>query len=249
VENPRPRVSSAISGHLQIDTAIDYYHGRLDTDSTETIQDHLALCPECAALLLDLESFSQAEASPPADRTAARLLAQGITQQLRAERWRRATALAASLLVATVLPLGILSLRAGRSATVSARQGPPPDANLPNVSLYPRSSHRGAESNRVDLAGSHQLIAIGLPTEEPPRAPDFALKLIDSSGRELLMLRGLQPTATGTFNIGLPAVLLQPGRYLLRLASVQRGQLIPLEDYDLVVMTPRANAVAPAPLR
>jgi Putative zinc-finger len=245
VENLRPRVRSAGSAHLPLDTLIDYYHGRLDPAAAETVQEHLALCPECAALVLDLESFAQAETAPPEDRTAARLLAQGITQQLRADRWRRTAAVAASLLLATVLPLGLYSLRAGRGAAVPATRGPTPEANLPIVSLYPRSSRRGAEVNRLDLPAGHRLVAVVLPTEEPPQAPDFALRVIGPSGREILLLRGLEPTSTGTFSVGLPASLLRPGRYQLWLTSVQRGRPITVEEYDLVVAGPGPGVAVP----
>src|ERR1044071_4745773 len=105
--------------HLDVGMLIDYHPRRLEKAAAAAVERHLAGCPRCAALRLDLTSFSLAEEDslPPREVTAARLLARSVLQQLRAERWPH-RARAASLLLAMVLPVGLYySLRAGRGGT------------------------------------------------------------------------------------------------------------------------------------
>ncbi|HEV3077691.1 MAG TPA: zf-HC2 domain-containing protein [Thermoanaerobaculia bacterium] len=247
MENLRAQAHPDSSVHPLMDTVIDYFHGRLDPEAMESVQEHLARCQACAALVLDLESFSAAELSAPEDAAAGRLLARGVRQRLRADRWRAVTALAAALLIAALVPLVLVSIGGRRQAAPPAASRLLPEANLLIASLIPRSSLRGgAETNRLGLAPGHRLVGLVLTSGEISGARDFSLALVDSSGRQALVLHGLRPTPTGTFNVGLPAGLLPPGRYQLRLTALRNGAPSAVETYDLEV-GPAAAPRSPQP--
>jgi|HubBroStandDraft_3_1064219.scaffolds.fasta_scaffold02674_2 hypothetical protein len=55
-----------LGSHLDADQLVAYHERRLAEAEAEHVRDHLALCGECAALLLDLASFSAPEPAAPA---------------------------------------------------------------------------------------------------------------------------------------------------------------------------------------
>lgn len=233
--------------HPSIETLIEYHQRRLGPEAADTLQEHLVHCSECASLILDLDRFSEPHPPPAEDAAAARLMARQILQRHRADRWRTAAMLAASILVVTLVPLGLRSLgKEGRSGEAVA-SAVAPEVNLPIASLVPSSSLRGsAEVNHLRIERGHGLIGLVLTTSELANTSDFSLLLIDASGRQLLALRGLRPTPLGTFSLGLPAARLQPGRYRLRLVGDRRSAQTALETYDLVV-DPAEDRGAPPP--
>jgi hypothetical protein len=112
----------------------------------------------------------------------------------------------------------------------------------------PRSSLRGAaEINRLQLESGHQLVGIVLTTSEAAGGRDLSLLVADASGRQVLALHGLRATALGSFNVGLPAPLLRPGRYQLHLVAAGRFKPAAVEDYDLLVAPAEPAGLRPAP--
>ncbi len=58
-----------LGAHLETDELVAYHEGTLPEESAERARDHLALCPECAGRLLDLDAFY--DASPAGTPEAA----------------------------------------------------------------------------------------------------------------------------------------------------------------------------------
>jgi hypothetical protein len=52
-------------GHPAVEELVAYHQDGLAEEARERLQDHLALCKECARLLLDLEGFADLE--PPSE--------------------------------------------------------------------------------------------------------------------------------------------------------------------------------------
>ena len=52
-------------GHPPVEELAAYHRGELAGEARELLRDHLALCAECARLLLDLENF--ADLGPPSE--------------------------------------------------------------------------------------------------------------------------------------------------------------------------------------
>jgi Putative zinc-finger len=56
--------------HAQPEALVAYHAGELSADDADALQDHLAVCPHCAHLLLDLDSFLAAPEDVAATRAA-----------------------------------------------------------------------------------------------------------------------------------------------------------------------------------
>lgn len=52
-------------GHPTVEELVAYHRGRLAKEAEELLRDHLALCKDCARMLLDLEAFPDLE--PPSE--------------------------------------------------------------------------------------------------------------------------------------------------------------------------------------
>jgi hypothetical protein len=52
-------------GHPAVEELVAYHQDELAGEARELLQDHLALCKDCARLLLDLEGFADLE--PPSE--------------------------------------------------------------------------------------------------------------------------------------------------------------------------------------
>ncbi len=243
-----PRVTTTSSFHPEMEDLIDYYQGQLDSPSAERIRDHLDDCPECMALVLDLEDFIQAESTPPAPEevTEARLVARAVTWEVRAERWRNAGLIAASLFLAASVPLGIYFWNHGQQPS-SAVAGLTPEANVPSASLYPRSALRGARENRLDIPRGARWVHVVLTTEELMDGEGYQAVIEDSAGREVLALDGLRPTSVGMFSLGLPAARLKSGNYGLRLFRPSGGKRTLIHEYPLKIVVIEAAASAGTP--
>jgi hypothetical protein len=241
---PQTVASSSQAAHPEMEELIDYYQENLDSTAEARVRAHLADCRECTALVLDLEDFVQAESSPPLpeEMTEARLVARAVSWEVRAEKWRNVGLLAASLLLATSVPLGIYSWHHSQRASPEVA-GLTPEANLPLISLYPRSALRGGKHNRLELPPGPRWVHIFLTTEDLPPATEYQLVVVDAAGHEVLSLGGLQPTAVGIFSIGLPSARVPAGAYGLLLFRLAGGKRALIEEYPLEVVATKGTGV------
>lgn len=245
---PQTVARSSQAAHPEMDELIDYYQERLDGTAAARVREHLADCRECTELVLDLEDFAQAESSPPMPEeiTEARLVARAVTWEVRAERWRNAGLIAASLFLATSVPLGLYFWSHGQRGS-SEVAGLSPEVNLPLISLYPRSALRGGRENRWEFQPGARWVHVVLTTEDLPQGTGYQVVIVEAAGREVLALEGLQQTAVGTFSFGLPTARVPPGTYELRLFRQTNGKRVLVDKYPLKIVAVEGAGPRAAP--
>ena len=80
-----------------------------------------------------------------------------------------------------------------------------------------------AESLRLPPQASHAILL--LPLGESPSASDYRIELTEmGSGKQVWSVDGLRPEEPGEIRVGLPASLLAPGDYRLRLIALEEGR-------------------------
>ena len=234
----------ALASHPSPDELLDYHAGDLSAAERERIQDHLALCPECARAVLDLAAFPGVEPAREEDRLATAEVdaewrrfqrAAGVPAMPRrapaASSPRLAYALAAVLLLAVVgLSLWIGRLR----SEVGALSGP--KVNVLVADLAPREqaverSAAGEETVRVPPWTDRLLVILDLA--EAPADPEYRVEIAALGGREIWSRRGLRPSEDGNFTLEVPRRLLSPGRYVIRLYGLRGNAWTRAAEYGV----------------
>ena len=236
--------------HPGADEIVAYHERKLDEREAERVREHLALCSDCAGLLLELAAFS--EPAPPE--------ASGLTTPEVEEAWRdfasrlaapapgsrtgdparqgRAAirvpwALAASVLMAVVaLSAWVATLH----QELRARSRPRVDAVLAN--LEPRGEGTRGEAGSGDERPREDRPATLILHASPARIyAGYELQIDHGQpgAGPVWQGRGMHPRDLGVFVLELPAGALPPGKYLVRLYGVEAGRRDPLADYDLVI--------------
>jgi hypothetical protein len=234
--------------HPELEELIEYFQETLDSTAAARVREHLAGCRACSALVLDLEDFVQAESSPPMPEevTEARLVARAVTWEVRAERWRNAGLIAASLFLATSVPLGIFFWNHGQQKPAEVADLSP-EVNLPLISLYPRSALRGTRDNRWQVQPGTRWAHVVLTTEDLPQSAEHQVDIVDAAGRRVLTLEGLRPTTVGTFSFGLPVTRVPAGVYELRLFRQSAGEKVLVDEYPLEIVAVAGTGSPTAP--
>ncbi len=223
---------------------LDYHAGALRTGEEAALREHLTVCRICTAALLDLAAFDEAESpaapAPAADfETAAAWRAFEPRLAAGAGRWRGPRAwlpwvAAAGLLAASAglawRVVDVTREQAILEAEVAALAAPRPD--LPVLYLQPptRSGYAGA-APVVELARGDYLALVLLPPPEP-WLERYRVEVADDEDRTIWN-GTLAPSAEGGLRLGLPARLLPPGGYRVRLRDDPADP--PLAVYELAV--------------
>ena len=237
-DGPRPAAD-----HPPVEELAAYHHGQMAPARGEEIREHLALCPECSDLLLELEAF-EADPAPGAaqvgvvdfEEAAAwrhlsdRLQAAGepVTAPAAAPPRRRraapawAPALAAAALVACVgLGLGVAALR---TEVAELRR---PQGDVPIVNLEPAGYTR-SEPETVSVGPGERFVVLLNPPSFP-HPIEHRVEILDGGGRRV-WAGSVRPTEAGNFHLGLSRSFLPPGAYRIRLHGGTAES-----SYDLVV--------------
>lgn len=237
--------------HPEPEVLAAYQAGELTEPEERRLQDHLVGCPECAALLLDLDGLSRPEfgagSLAPADQEA---LWRSLQAEIRKKeepplapvvplrrpasspRWLQA--LAAALLVATIgLSAWVASLR--RTVSELAQ----PQANAPVLDLDADAARgtEGDSSNRVS-ARDHFFTLILTPAGER-RYERYRVEIARAGGSEAWSHDGaLNPS--GSFSVTVPVLALGSGQFKVRLFGLGPGSaggkelieehVLPIED-------------------
>lgn len=225
--------------HPEPEVLAAYHTGELAEPEERRLQDHLVGCPECAALLLDLDGLSDpgfgAGALAPADQQA---LWRSLQAEIRKEepppapvvplrrriaspRWLQA--LAAALLVATI----------GLSVWVAALHRRVDELSQPQAVSV------------LDLdAGTSRGVGRGLPTVprgvrsctlilSPPGQRSTRYRVvIERAGGQKVWSGWLAPNAFGSLSLGVSRYSVGPGEYRVRLSG-ESGS--PIAEYPLRV--------------
>lgn len=225
-----------------------YHAGRLPAEEEAAVREHLAGCPECAALVLELDSL-YGETPPPAGDDPVDLQAAAAWQRLRSRLFappapapaRRRPARIAPWAAAAALALVSVALAfwvtAQRQIIADLRQ---PRVNPPLVNLAPVGSLRQATEEPPVVrfpAGASRAWLI-LNPEAQLDATSYRVELLTAEGRSALTLADLQPSEAGNFRLELPRELLPAGTYRVLLAGRREGRYQLLEEFAVGVSDP-----------
>src|SRR3954467_3837531 len=239
--------------HPEPDVLAAYHAGELTEPEERRLQDHLVGCPECAALLLDLDGLADpgfgAGSLAPADQKA---LWRGLQAEIRKEEapvplapvvpLRRRTlsppwlpALAAALLMVTIgLSAWVASLQ--RKVDALSR----PQLATQTVDLYSSGSRsEGSPQSLEAFPANVLLLTVILHPEKPRSTRRYRVQITRADGEGVWTgeWRGeaVRPDPYDPIPLGLPRGRLGPGSYRIHWIE-ETGQRI--GDYELQVPGP-----------
>ena len=231
---------------------VAYHRGEVPPKEAAAITEHLSLCGECAALVLDAAEFfseEDEEETAPADLQAS-------WQELQAampgveERppSRPVPALSPPREIPRRSLFRSLSFAYGLAATFAAvsiglfvfrAPGPPPQpqANSGLYDLTPSGSERGEGARTVSIRFNSPEDSAFLILN-PAVAADserYGARIRRMDGAVVWRSEDLVPQASGAFHLSLPAGALPPGRYSLELYGVAAGRETLLGTYRIAI--------------
>lgn len=253
-----------LSQHPTPETLVAYHAGELPNVEEEQLRDHLALCPECAELLLDLVSFADfnppEETAPLADseveaawqkvqpqivdsgipvvrsiREIQRAAAAGLVPR---QRLMQAYALAATLFLGVV---GLSVWGVSLKRQIVDRSKPQSDVEIAYaVSIH--DSTRGSDAKEeIKAPGRGRFVVRLQPAvspEEFSQYPDFAAEIQKAgSGGIITSLAGLR-LRDEMFSIELPGQFFPPGVYLVNLYGVDKNRRDKLDTFSFQITSP-----------
>lgn len=214
-----------------------YHAGDLSPEEEDRIQDHLALCPECAALLLDLDGLADPGFGAGADLSGKEAVWQSLKKetapQARVAPLRRPSssrwlqALAASLLIATLgLSLWVASLRR-TVAELSA-----PQANAPVLDLYSGTARgEGSPAPSLTVPPDVRFFTLILNPAGQRRYERYRVEIVRVGGEAVWSGQEIEPSPFGSFSLTLPRRAIGPGDYRVRLFGRSGGTEELIEEY------------------
>lgn len=238
--------------HPAASALVAYHAGELPASDEAALQDHLAACAACSALLLDLAELGAAaaprEPSPPADlatATAWRALAPRLAGEgtaggpppgehaagelptggrRRVPAW--AAAAAAALLVA--VPLSILLVRGQRHAGELRRTLTTPQTAVPVLYLDSLTRDGGPEAAAIELPAGDGFFLVAVTPRAPAAEGGYRVEVLDERGRQVWREDGVRPSDHGALRLGFTRRSLPPGSYRL-VATPADGAGEPIE--------------------
>ncbi len=251
----------AAAEHPDPGRLLAYHEGRLPADDEAALQDHLAVCPACAAALLDLDAFAAAAAASggraPANlgtATAWRALAPRLAEEEVAASLRTATgagagpratgrparspwlrALAASLLVAVPV-LAVLLAQSRQQADALRRTLAAPQTGVPVLYLDAATRDEAIDGATLELPAGDGFFLLAVTPGGEGTTDRYRVEIADSAGRVVWRHEGVPPSDHGTVRLGFTRRALPPGRYELRLSGGRQGA--PPAVYRFVLREP-----------
>lgn len=235
-----------------MEALVAYEAGELPADQEERLQDHLALCPECTRLFLDLRDFpnftppkgtprlSDADVAAAWDTFRTRLEEAGTgREEPKPPSPSPAAAQPVAVLTQPREPIHGPARRATALAAVFFLSTI--GLSFWVVSLQKKLSQPLADPEVVDFApteieeiertvGQEKVLAASqsnllriTPLETEP-FPGYELSIQDARTQQELLRRPVSLRSNGDFTLQLPPRYLDPGRYRLTLQGLRDGQ-------------------------
>lgn len=226
-------------GHPDAETLAAYPARELPEEDEQRVQDHLLVCRECAALLLDLEGLGDPDFGHDVEIPTGteEALWERLRQEIREEPAPPAavvqfpprrrgvpppwtSALAAALLVAVIgLSTWVAALR--RTVDELSR----PEVNAPVLDLVPLGIGQRDEAAAPDaeVPASARMFTLIL---SPARRGDFRdheVEIAPAGGAVVWQARGLRPNDYGSFSLTVPRRALGTGEQRIRLFGIANG--------------------------
>jgi hypothetical protein len=241
-------MESGLREHPSHDELHAYAAGALDAAERDRIEDHLALCRDCARTALDLAVLEDEEPEELAEERLPETVLAAEWERLRRAAVppppspfrRRAAAvspvlpyaLAASLLLA--IGLGWRTIRLGEEV----RQLSAPRSDVWVADLVPAGSTGPRERGAIEAvhppSWASRIVLI-LAFAGPTSYPEYGIELATADGRAIWRRQGLRPGPEGTFTLEVPRAWLPPGSYRIRLTGLRGAVEQEVARYELRV--------------
>jgi len=247
-----------LNEHPTPDQLIGYQERSLEPTEQALLKNHLALCPGCAAIVLDLEAFPHIESrnvvplhldpEPPEqlERALEALRKEGAITQVGEQvppppaRWQIPAALAA----------GLMAIVAGAAFWFGTQQSPnaiptaPPVAiasariQVIPVSPFTEAVARGAQElspTRVESYAEALLFVLAVAEETAQRTA--RIEVLDADARLLWSAERAVRHRDGTYTVQLPRALLSEGEIEVRLFPLE-DSIEPFASYQIRLESP-----------
>ncbi len=239
--------------HPDVDMWIAYHGGDLPGNDEDRLRGHLAKCPACVSLVLDLAAFSgihddRAEVSefemaaawralraslheaPPREAPPRQAPPRQAPPRLAERRVPLPLALAASLLVGALgLTFWGLEHRSAEGLRNRVAVLSEPHLNLSISDLEPNMATRsGGIADPEEVSRGDFSVLIMLPTET---FETYQVEIVGDENQVVWASPALAPHADlGTLTVGLPPGFLEPGDYRVQLYGRRGDERFPLDD-------------------
>jgi hypothetical protein len=225
---PEPR-------HLSPETLLAYHERTLSDAEVERVQDHLVECPECASVVLDLESFPDLEPPTEAHRlTPADLRRQwaDIEHRISERRpwWQRHQVLlpVAAAFFAAAVALGFWA----QNAQSELRAADQPSGDVHVIELAPPSAaHRGLL--RETAPSDVETLVIVLDPGLVDAFPSYSVDVESPDGVPIAQRVPVHQSQHRLFVLMVSRESLPPGVNTLELFGERGGERIPIEEFEL----------------
>ena len=255
------RAERRLGEHPSPEALGDYHEGRLGGEEAERLRDHLALCADCAQLVLDLKAFPEIE-MPAGTRKPTEGEVDEAWQAMQARLGEGAEAapipnvvrmpqsspaasrprpgywtwaLAASWLMVLGLGLWVFDLRRENARLAE------PAVNVGIAELTAEWEQvRGGERGGVRISSVSGRAFLDVDAAGLPRHSGYEVEILSGpgAGRALWTGRELTRSRDDHFTLDLPPGFLSPGPYRLRLFGVEEGHREKLADYPFEIGAP-----------
>lgn len=216
----------------------DFLAGDLPADQRERIEEHLALCRDCARAAVELAEVPEIQPERRGELvTEAEIEAQWKRFQdaVRPARHPWPSGALAAVLLFAVVGAGFATWAVRLSQQPQAQQSEPRITSP--VDLLPVVRERGKPSEpeqqqRVPVPEWADEASLILDLAGVERHPEYRITIETPNGRRLWSRSGVPPGDKGLIGLGVPRGFLPPGAYQVRLLSPQEKEVA---VYDLLI--------------
>jgi Putative zinc-finger len=237
--------------HLSTNGLLAYHRGELPPAESAAVREHLSLCPECAAAVLDAADFfaddeEDEEGGPSADLEARwRNLRAALGRPEERPPFQAAPApphrrsLVRSLPFAYGLAAAFAALSISLLFFRGAAPPPRPQANAGLYDLAPvgveRGEGGGGERRSIRFRSPQGSALLILNPAVTSRYPRHGARIRRTDGTVVWSSEDLVPQQPGGFYLSLPAGALPAGDYSIELYGIAEGGETPLGTYPIAI--------------
>ena len=245
--SPSPHANANAPQHPDLDTWIAYREGTPSEEEERRLRDHLATCPRCTQLLLEMEAFINGNGEVPKvadfEKAAVWRLLKAARDSESSHRPRPRTWMSAVAAVLLAI-LGVGGLIHQQSELHELRGALlKPQANVPIVDLNPGSRLRSLSSPAQEVVvPADRGFTLILNLLESTADVSYGARVLDGDGEEVVTVKGLRIDDLGTLTVLMPAHLLAPGLHTLEVRGSGAPQdAAPLETFRINLRRPHAQ--------
>ncbi|MCH9650725.1 MAG: zf-HC2 domain-containing protein [Deltaproteobacteria bacterium] len=213
--------------HPAVELWISFHEGGLEEAETDRLQDHLANCPECADLVLDLGTFERPEGLGETTDLEARSAWRRVLARPREHR-RASAAVAAAALVAALVTGGWATYERSRALDLerSLAEFSKPMPNPDLVDLFSGEQERG-NSQVSELptvtAAEGSLVVLSLHLRDPQAGTDYSIEIAAENGEPIWSGGPVRSRAFDNLTLALSGRFLPSGVYEVRVYRRNEG--------------------------